>query len=118
MRKQLILIAFIVALVAGASIYLQGLLAGLAAVFGGGITVINLLLTNWHMRRAEREARADAALNLRILLRCSFERIVASVTLFAVGMIALKLPPLWLVAGFVVALVGQYLAGTNSKTLR
>ncbi len=118
MRKQLILIAFVVALVAGAGIHFVGPLAGLAAVFGGGITVINLLLTHWHMRRAEQKARADAAQNLRILLRCTFERIVASVTLLAIGMIALKLPPLWLIAGFVVALTGQYLAGMNSKTLR
>ena len=118
MRKQLILIALFVALVAGAGIILKGPLAGLAAVFGGVITVINLLLLYWYLHRAEREARADAARNLRILLRCAFERIVASVTLFAIGMLVLKLPPLWLIAGFVVALAGQYLAGTNLKTLR
>ena len=116
MRRQLILIAFSVALLAGAGLYLQGAFAGLAAILGGGITVLNLLLTNWHMRRAEREARADAAQNLRILLRCSFERIVASVSLFAIGMIVLKLPPLWLIAGFGVALTAQYIARTNLKT--
>lgn len=116
MRKQLILMGLSVAAVAGAGLSLQGVPAGHAAVFGGLITVVNLLLTRWHMRRAEREARADAARNLRILLRCAFERLVASVTLFAIGMIALKLPPLWLIAGFGVALAGQYLAIMNSKT--
>ena len=118
MRKQLILIAILVALVAGAGLYLQGPLAGLAAVFGGGITVINLLLMKWHMRRAEREARADAAQNLRILYACAIQRLIATVMLFALGMGLWKLPPLYLMGGFILALTAQYLAGMNSKTLR
>jgi F0F1-type ATP synthase assembly protein I len=111
MRKQLILIALFVALVAGVALYLQGVPAALAAVFGGGITVINLLLTNWHLRRAERLARADAAQNLRILFRCALERIVASVVLLSIGLIVLQLPPLAMIGGFGVALAAQYLAG-------
>ena len=118
MRKQLILIALFIALAAGAGYYLQGPLAGLAAVFGGGITVINLLLLYWHMRRAEREARADAARNLRILYACAIQRLIATVTLFALGMGLWKLPPLYVLGGFIAALTAQYLAGTNSKTFR
>ena len=118
MRRQLILIAFFIALLAGAGLYLQGTLAGLAAILGGGITVLNLLLTKWHMRRAEREARADAAQNLRILYACSIQRLIATVSLFALGMGLWKLPPLFVLGGFILALTAQYLAGTNSKTLR
>lgn len=116
MRKQLILIALFVALIAGLGLTLQGTLAGLAAVFGGGITVLNLLLTNWHLRRAERQARADAAQNLRILYACAIQRLLATIMLFALGMGLWKLPPLALLGGFIAALTAQYLAATYSKT--
>ena len=116
MRRQLIFIGIIVVLAAGGAYWLAGMQALMATLLGGGITLINVLLLHWHHHRAVRQARADAGKNLRILFRCAMERIVASVALFSIGLIVLKLPPLALIGGFGAALAAQYLAGQKFKT--
>jgi len=118
MRRQLTFLGIFVGLAAGIALYFNGS-AGVAAVlFGGGITVINVLLQHWYMRRAKRQARADAEHNLRLMMSCAIQRFIATVVLFALGMGALKLPPLAVIGGFGVALIAQYVADPNFKTLR
>ncbi len=116
MRKQLIYIlipVFVAALLSGYLLSWPGLAA---ALLGGSITLINVLLQHRALRKAESHARANAEHNLRIMMRCAFERFIVTIALFALGMGVWKLPPLALIAGFVVALTGQYVAGPNSRT--
>lgn len=116
MRRQLIYIVIPVVLAAALSGYLL-LWSGVAAtLLGGLIILINVLLQHRALRKAESQARANAEHNLRIMMRCAFERFVVTIALFALGMGVWKLPPLALIAGFVVALTGQYVAGPNSRT--
>lgn len=116
MRRQLIYIATFVVMVAASAGYFLSWPGVAAALLGGSIVLINVLLQFWALRKAERQARADAAHNLRIMMRCAMERFVVTIALFALGMGVWKLPPLALIAGFVVALTGQYVAGPNSRT--
>jgi len=118
MRRQLIFIGIFVGLAAGTAFYLGATQDLLAALFGGGITLNNVLLQQWHLRKAKRQARADAGHNLRIMMSCALQRFIATVVLFALGMGALQLPPLALLAGFGAALVAQYVGDPNFKTLR
>jgi len=118
MRKQLILIGIVVLAAAGVGYYFELERGLLAALFGGCITVINVLLLYWHQRRAERVARADAGMNLRILVSCAIQRFFATAMLFAFGLGILQLPPLPLFGGFGVALVAQYVGDPNFRTLR
>jgi len=118
MRRQLIFIGIFVGLAAGIAFYLEGG-AGIAAVlFGGGITLNNVFLQYWYMRRAKRQARADAEHNLRLMMSCAIQRFIATIVLFALGMGALQLLPLAVISGFGVALLAQYVGDPNFKTLR
>ena len=116
MRRQLIYIVIFVVMAAAIAGYLLLWPGIAAALLGGSIILINVLLQHRALRKAERQARADAEHNLRIMMRCAFERFVVTIALFALGMGVWKLPPLALIAGFVVALTGQYVAGPNSRT--
>jgi len=118
MRRQLIFIGIFVGLAASIAFYFNGSAGIAATLFGGGITLNNVFLQHWYMRRAKRQARADAEHNLRLMMSCAIQRFLATVVLFALGMGALKLPPLALVSGFGVALIAQYVSDPNFKTLR
>lgn len=116
MRKQLIWIAIVVAAAATATGYWYAPMTAFGVLGGAGITVLNLGLTRWHLRRAEKTAGADAARNLRILYACAMQRFIATVSLFALMMGPWQLPPLAVLGGFGLALATQYLAQTNFKT--
>ena len=116
MRKQLIYIVIPVVIVASISGYLLSWPGLAASLLGGLIILINVLLQHRALRKAESQARANAEHNLRIMMRCAFERFMVTIALFALGMGVWKLPPLALMAGFVVALTGQYVAGPDSRT--
>ena len=116
MRRQLIYIVIPVVVAAAVSGYLLSWPGVAATLLGGLIILINVFLQHRALRKAESQARANAEHNLRIMMRCAFERFVVTIALFALGMGVWKLPPLALIAGFVVALTGQYVAGPNSRT--
>lgn len=116
MRRQLIYIVIMVVMAAALSAYLWSWPGLAATLLGGSITLINVLLQYWALRKAERLARANAEHNLRIMMRCAMERFVVTVALFALGMGVWKLPPLALIAGFVVALTAQYVTEPDSRT--
>lgn len=118
MRRQLIFIAIIVGLAAAIGFYIKGLTGIAGVLFGSGISLNNMFLQHRYMRRAKTQARADAEKNLRLLMSCSIQRFIATVVLFALGMGALQLLPLAVIAGFGVALVAQYVGDPNFKTLR
>ena len=72
-----------------------------AAFFGAAIALLNSLLMLWRMRRAERQAQLDAHRQLRWLYVSAMERFVAVVAALAIGLKALQLDPLALLAGFI-----------------
>lgn len=91
----------------------QGLEAALAAVFGAAIGVANTLLLRRHLIMAAREARADAALNLRKAFRCVVERWLMTIVLFSVGFLVLKLSALAVLVGFIATQLVLFLGNTN-----
>jgi len=118
MRRQLIFIGIFVGLAAGIAFTIEGGVGIAAVLFGSGISLNNLFLQHRFLRRAKSQARANAEKNLRLMMSCSIQRFIATVVLFALGMGALQLPPLAVIGGFGVALVTQYIADPNFKTLR
>ena len=98
--------------------WLGGTKAAVAALYGGGIAVVNLLLLRWHAGRAERLGATDARRNITIFYRCALERFLAAAVLFASGIGACGLPPLPLLAGFMVAQAAQVSLTLKSKRNR
>jgi hypothetical protein len=78
-------------------------LAAKAVAFGGSIALVNALLLNWRMRWGGLHHDADASWHFRQAFRSFFERLAVAVTLFAVGFKLLKLVPLAMLTGFVLA---------------
>ena len=115
MRHLLIFQGVLVAAAAVGCYYLQGTGAALAALYGGGIAVVNTLLLLWHQRRAERLAGDDAGRNMRILYRCAFERFASTVVLLALGLIWLRLPGPALLGGFVAGQLAPFFQGLNKR---
>ena len=74
--------------------------AAVAALLGSLIVILNSLMQSWQLKRADRIAGRDAAMNLRYLYRCTIERYITIAVLFAVGIGALKLAALPLLTGF------------------
>ena len=72
-----------------------------AAFFGASIALLNTLLMVWRMRRAERQTQPDAHRALRALYVSAFERLLAVIAALAIGLKALQLDPLALLAGFI-----------------
>lgn len=91
----------------------QGLGAALAAVFGAAIGVANTLLQRRHLIMAAREAKADAALNLRKAYRCVLERWFITIVMFTVGFLVLKLSALPLLAAFIATQLVLFLGNMN-----
>jgi len=86
-----------------------------AALFGGVIAVINSLIQLWHLHRANKTAGCSVSRNMRILYRCAAERLVLTTALFALGLGILKLQPLPLITGFIVALGAIFLEGAKTR---
>lgn len=82
---------------------MQGGLAAVAVIYGSIIVALNHLLQVRQLRRADRIAGLSAERNMRYLYRCAAERFVATVALLAVGIIMLRLEPLPLLAGYIMA---------------
>jgi len=79
----------------------QGWEMALAAIFGVAIGLANTFLQRRHLIMAAREAKADAALNLRKAYRCVAERWLVTIVMFSVGFLVLKLSALAVLVGFI-----------------
>lgn len=86
---------------------LLDLTAAAAAVFGSLIVIVNNLMQVWQLKRADRIAGREAGSNLRYLYRCTIERYVVTVALFAAGIGALQLAALPLISGFIIGHVSM-----------
>lgn len=101
MRNILIFQVFMVLIAAAlCGWFVDGATLG-AVLFGGTIAIANTLLSMWHLVRSERLAGDDAGRNIRIFYQCGFERLTATLALFALGLGILKLGPLAVLGGFI-----------------
>ena len=94
------------------------LFAALSAAFGGCVAVISTLFLAWRYIVGERRANLGAEWVLRLAYRTALERLVLAAGLLAVGLGVLKLAPIWLLAGFVVAQLAWLAAPVWIKTNR
>jgi len=85
----------------------MGWQAGAAALYGSLIVALNIRMQVWQLKRADRIAGLSAERNLRYLYRCAAERFLATVTLLAIGIGLLRLEPLPLLAGYIIAQVAM-----------
>ncbi|MFU8836811.1 MAG: ATP synthase subunit I [Thiohalomonadaceae bacterium] len=81
--------------------------AGAAALFGSLIVILNSLMHVWQLKRADRIAGREAGSNLRYLFRCTLERYMVTVALFATGFVALQMAALPLISGFIIGHVAM-----------
>jgi ATP synthase protein I len=91
----------------------QGEEAALGAVFGAAIGIANTMLQRRHLIMAARDARADAALNLRKAYRCVAERWFVTIVMFSVGFLVLKLSALAVLVGFIATQLVLFLGNMN-----
>lgn len=87
---------------------------GLAAAYGGGMALVNSLLLAWHTRRTVGRRAGGAQLQVLGLISGAVERFVFTLVAFGVGMAALDLDSLALIAGFACAELGYVRAAYRS----
>lgn len=102
-RRILITQIFLVATVAGGFLYTAGWQSAAAVLYGSLIVVLNHRMQVWQLTRADRIAGRNAERNMRYLYRCAAEKFVAAVALLAIGIGLLRLGPLPLLSGYLIA---------------
>lgn len=106
-RKITVVQVVLVSAVAALFWLTKGWQGGAGALFGSGIVALNVLMQVWQLKRADRIAGLSPERNMRYLYRCSAERFLATVTLLAIGIGVLRLEPLPLLAGYIIAQVAM-----------
>lgn len=109
LKLQFILVAILVTGIA----LLAGTEAFKAALFGGMIALMNTGLMMLHEKRAAKRADNDAQRILKYVYLCAVERLVLTLVLFVVGLVALKLMPLYLLTGFITGQLAAFLNGLS-----
>lgn len=90
---------------------------GLAALYGGGMALVNSLLLAWRTGRAGRRASdGDGQLQVIMLMAGAVERLVFTLVAFALGMAVFDLDPVALIVGFACAELGY--VGAAYRSLR
>jgi ATP synthase protein I len=102
-RRIVIFQVLLISAVAVGFFAAQGWQSAVAVIYGALIVTLNHLLQVRQLKRADRIAGIDPARNMRYLYRCAAERFTATVALLAVGIIMLRLEPLPLLAGYILA---------------
>lgn len=96
-------------------IYTTDIHAGIAAIFGGAIALVNTLLLRWNFERAEHFAGNDAGQNMKLLYRTAAMRLFSTIGLFVIALGVLKLEPLPVLVGFITGLVALLIARYGFK---
>jgi uncharacterized membrane protein len=76
--------------------------AAKSLVYGSCVALVSTLFLAWRLKQGERRESLGAEWVLRQAYRTAIERFVWVAIMLAVGFKLLKLPPLWMLAGFVV----------------
>lgn len=102
-RRILATQILLVVAVAVVFLYTDGWQSAAAVMYGSLIVVLNHRLQVWQLIRADRIAGRSAERNMRYLYRCAAEKFVAAVALLALGIGLLRLGPLPLLSGYLIA---------------
>ncbi|MEQ1663601.1 MAG: ATP synthase subunit I [Thiobacillus sp.] len=86
--------------------------AALALLYGGAVALAVSLLLVWRERKSMRHPEWDQHQLLKLFVRVGVERLILLVVLLAVGLEVLKLAPLPLMLGLLLAQLG-WLAAIN-----
>jgi len=113
MRRLLIFQLISVTLVAVMAGLIAGTLAVKASLFGGIIVLLNTGLMIMHEKRAAQRSGQDAQRILKYVYLCAAERLILTLILFAIGLVALKLLPLYLLLGFIAGQIAAFLNGIS-----
>jgi len=114
MRKILYTQALVVVIATALGYFYGGRPAALAALFGAAIALSNTLLLVWRLNRGKRQIHVDAHRHLRSFYFSTLERFLVVGGLLAIGLGALQLMPLPLVAAFVAGQVAWMISGLIS----
>lgn len=96
--------------------WVSGAVAAQAALFGVLTALCVSLVLVWHERRALRHPEWDQHRLLKLFLRASLERLMVLLVLLALGLGVLRLAPLPLLLGLMLAQLG-WLAVLGKRTL-
>ncbi|MBI5461236.1 MAG: ATP synthase subunit I [Gammaproteobacteria bacterium] len=114
--RTILSIQAVVAVVAAGVGYLHGgMPATQAALFGAGTALSNSLLLAWRLHQGKRQIHADAQRHLRAFYFSTIERFFVVGGLLAIGMGALHLSPLPLLAAFVAGQMAWMISGLTSR---
>ncbi|MDP2029050.1 MAG: ATP synthase subunit I [Thiobacillus sp.] len=105
-------LALIAAIIGGVFV---GVDAALAALFGGLVTLAVSAVLVWHERQAKRHPEWDQHRLFKMFIRAGVERLFVLVGLLAVGLGGLKLSPLPLLLGLMLAQLGWLAAALSRK---
>lgn len=115
-RKLLFFQLSVVLLTAAAYLLAKGGAAALAAGFGGGIALVNTLVSAQRLRKATEAAATDARRGMLELYLGALTRFIGTPALIAVGIVLLELDPVAIIVGFAVAQVAYLLNGVETGT--
>lgn len=109
MNKRLLYVQAALVL-AGVAIALtmKGHASAVAALYGGGVAIINSMLLVWRVKRAGEAAKTDPKRSVYILYFGAVERFVFALVGLAIGLGALKLDPIPLLLTFGVAQLAYF----------
>ncbi|MCB1875457.1 MAG: ATP synthase subunit I [Chromatiales bacterium] len=111
MRTLLLTQTLLIALVVVAYLLVRGSAPALAAVYGGGIALINSLLLSWRVARGGGTEKRDEKMVVLSLYFGAVERFVFTLVAMGVGMGYLNLDPPAMLIAFAVAQVGFAISG-------
>lgn len=102
-RRIILVQILLMGAAAGVFLLTGGWQSAAAVLYGGLIVALNYRLQVWQLKRADRIAGLSAARNMRYLYRCAAEKFIAAVALLAIGIGLLRLGPLPLLSGYLIA---------------
>lgn len=92
---------------------MKGASASYAALYGGGVAVLNSMLLAWRVKRAGEVAKTNPKQSVYILYFGAVERFVVALVGLAVGLGAFHLDPIPLLATFGVAQAAYFFDGQS-----
>ncbi len=112
-RTLLRLILIQVTLIAAAAIMIflkKGTDFGLAALYGGAVSIAGALVSGWRVKLATDDAATDNTLRMAEFYKAVFFRLMIIIALLALGMGVLNMQALGILIGFIAAQLGYFFA--------
>jgi len=112
--KQVILVLICAALFFA----VQGAESALAALYGGGVALVNVQLLRWRKNQVRTRRGLSARASLATFFASALERFALVVALLALGLGWIELQPLALLIGFAVGQAAVLLLWSENHALR